>query len=241
VVPFTNVKLEMADDLKRVKKLEFDLADCEVKSTWLRIKKVRDEKSAFLKELGADSIKKLSDVFFRQLTDRHMTAFTVVVDKRFLHGKFDHHKLHQKAYELLLERIEYYLDECHPKHHGIIVMDDTDKTINRELSMKHARFQREGGQHQRFDHIVEYPFFTDSRLSNGVQLADLCGYNVYRAFRDKDFKYSYFEKILQYFYCSKRTIPEKLDGLKVYPPESDFVQFAKAGWTSFKTNQPTLF
>jgi uncharacterized protein DUF3800 len=77
----------------------------------------------------------------------------------------------------LLERIEYYLDECHPKHHGIIV-----------LSMKHARFQREGGQHQRFDHIVEYPFFTDSRLSNGVQLADLCGYNVYRAFRDKDFK-----------------------------------------------------
>jgi hypothetical protein len=237
----TNVKLEMADDLKRVKKLEFGLADCEVKSTWLRIKKVRDEKSAFLKELGADSIKKLSDVFFRQLTDRHMTAFTVVVDKRFLHGKFDHHKLHQKAYELLLERIEYYLDECHPKHHGIIVMDDTDKTINRELSMKHARFQREGGQHQRFDHIVEYPFFTDSRLSNGVQLADLCGYNVYRAFRDKDFKYSYFEKIIQYFYCSKRTIPEKLDGLKVYPPESDLVQFAKAGWTSFKTNQPTLF
>src|SRR5208337_4142037 len=74
----SNVKLEMADDLKRVKQLDFDLADCEVKSTWLRIKKVRDEESLFLKELSADSITKLSEVFFRQLADRHMTVFTVI-------------------------------------------------------------------------------------------------------------------------------------------------------------------
>jgi hypothetical protein len=186
----SNVKLEMADDLKRVKQLDFDLADCEVKSTWLRIKKVRDEESLFLKELSADSITKLSEVFFRQLVDRHMAVFTVVVDKRYLHGNYDHHKLHQKAYELLLERIEYYLDECHPKHHGIVVMDDTDRTINRELSMKHARFQRE---------------------------------------------------MLGCFYCSTRTTPDKLDGLKVYPPESDLVGFAKAGWGTLKTSQPTLF
>ena len=120
-------------------------------------------------------------------------------------------------------------------------MDDTDRTINRELSMKHARFQREGGRYQRFDHIVEYPFFTDSRLSNGVQLADLCSYNVYRAFRDKDFQYGYFAKMLGCFYCSTRTTPDKLDGLKVYPPESDLVGFAKAGWGALKTSQPTLF
>ena len=91
-----------------------------------------------------------------------------------------------------------------------------------------------------FKHIVEYPFFTDSKLSNGVQLADLCGYNIYRAFRNLDFHYPYFRSLLPHFYCSKQTDPLKLDGLKVFPEDSDLVEFARKGWTEFKTTQPTL-
>ena len=169
-----------------------------------------------------------------------MHVFSVVVDKRKLHGHVDHHILHKKAYELLLERIEHYLKEFHPKHQGLIVMDDTDKTINRAISMKHAYFQREGGQDIKFHHIVEYPFFTDSKLSNGVQLADLCGYNVYRAFRNSDFQYPFFSEMLPLFYHSKQTASGKLDGLKVFPPESELVAFASSGWTTYQTGQPTL-
>jgi hypothetical protein len=138
----------------------------------------------------------------------------------------DQHKLHKKAYELLLERIERYLAECHSKHQGIIVMDDTDKTINRSLAMKHAFFQREGNRFTYFNHIVEYPFFTNSNLSNGVQLADLCGYNVYRAFRNADFDYPFFRRILPQFYSSQKTDFRKLDGLKVFPEDSELVEFA---------------
>ena len=33
-----------------------------------------------------------------------------------------------------------------------------------------------------FPNIVEYPFFTRSELSNGIQLADQLAYNVYALF-----------------------------------------------------------
>lgn len=102
--------------------------------------------------------------------------------------------------------------------------------------MKHAYFQREGNRHLKFKHILEYPFFTDSRLSNGVQLADLCSYNVYRAFRDKSFAYPFFARMLPHFYSSSITAMNKLDGLKVWPETSPWVPFASSAYEQFLNN-----
>jgi hypothetical protein len=234
-----NLKLELADHLHRTRRLKFDLADCEVKSNWIRNPKERKEKSPFLDALSDADRERLVACYFRQISAQKMTLFSVVIDKRKLHGHIDSELLHKKAYELLLERIEHYMAEFHSKHQAVIVMDDTDKALNRAVSMKHAYFQREGNQHVQFNHIVEYPFFTDSKLSNGVQLADLCAYNIYRAFKTQDFKYPYFRELLPYFY--RRENAGQLDGLKVFPPESDLVQFAREGWVEFKTEQPTLW
>ena len=236
----SNVKLELSDHLWRTKRMKFDLADCEVKSTWLRIKAQREAESRFLSALSDAERTRLAETFYGQIKPNHMHVFSVVVDKRELLAHMDHDKLHKKAYELLLERIEHYLAEFHTKHQAVIVMDDTDKTINRSLSMKHAYFQREGSTKVSFKHIVEYPFFTDSKLSNGVQLADLCGYNVYRALRREDFNYPFFQKLLPVIYRSQKTPADKLDGLKVWPETSPLVEFARKGWLEFKTGQPTL-
>jgi hypothetical protein len=146
--------------------------------------------------------------------------------------------MHKKAYELVLERVEHYLFEFHPSHQGLIVMDDTQRQLNHAVAMKHAFFQREGNRNVQFRHIVEYPFFTDSKLSNGVQLADLCAYNVHRAFRSRDFNYAYFQRLLPAFYSSRRTAPDKLDGLKVFPDDSDLVQFAAEGYRAWLKSQP---
>jgi len=75
--------------------------------------------------------------------------------------------------------------------------------------------------------------------SNGIQLADLCAYNVYRAFRGMDFEYEFFQKILPYFYKSQRTSADRLDGLKIWPDDSELIDFARRGWTAFKAKQPT--
>lgn len=231
-------KLDLIKRLRRDAQLKLDLADCEVKSTWLRNPRQRESQSRFLAGLVPAELTRLAETYYSQLDAQKIKLFSVVVDKRELRDHMDHMKLHKKAYELLLERIEYYMVEYHPKHQGVIVMDDTDKTINRSLAMKHAWFQREGNIHMRFNHIVEYPFFTDSRLSNGVQLADLCGYNVYRAFRDLNFGYSFFERLLPYIYRSCRTAGGKLDGLKVWPETSELVEFAQNGWVAYEQKQP---
>jgi hypothetical protein len=237
----TNLKLELSDNLKRRLGKSFSLAECEIKSVWLRIPKQREQESQFLHLLTDSERTRLAELFFSQIAARKMNLFSVVVDKRKLREHMDHDILFKKAFELLLERIEHFLAEYHPKHQGLIVIDDNGRQANRSLAMKHAFIQREGNQVTQFRHIVEYPMFTDSALSNGVQLADLCGYCVYRAFRDADFNYAWFQKILPRFYASTKTHQSKLDGLKVWPNDSELIEFGRSGWASHINEQPTLW
>ena len=227
------LKLELADHLRKTKGLKLNLADCEVKSTTLRNPKERQAKSAFLHNLSDVDRKRVSDTYFAQIQHCKGVLFAVVIDKRKLLAHVTHEIMHKKAYELLLERIECFLREYHPKHQGLIVIDDTQRQLNHAVAMKHAFFQREGNTNVRFNHIVEYPFFTDSKLSNGIQLTDLCAYNIYRAFRSQNFMYSFFSNILPSFYKSAATPPDKLDGLKVFPDDSELVPFAADGYRKY--------
>jgi hypothetical protein len=230
-----NLKLELADHLyykKRAMPNRLSLADCEVKSITLRNPTQRAHQSLFLHELGDVDRTRISELFFAQLPKHNMTLFSAVIDKRELRGHMDYELMHKMAYELILERIEQFLWTQHDQHNGLVIMDDTERQLNRAVAMKHAQFQREGNRHIRFKHIIEYPFFTDSRLSNGIQLADLCSYNIYRAFRNEDFEYSYFAKMLPFFYHRTRPVG-KLDGLKVWPETSPLVHFASKGYLTF--------
>jgi len=234
----TLLKLEMLDDVRRRHGLKLDLADCEVKSGLIRITKDRETKSPFLHALSEADRERLVKCYFEQIERRHMMLFAVVVDKRHLHDHVTHETMHKKAYELLLERIEFYMAGYHPKHNALIVMDNTSSALNRAVSLKHAWFQREGNQRQSFRHIVEYPFFVESYLSNGVQLTDLIAYNIYRAFKTQDFKYPYFSMLLSWFY--RRQDSDRLEGLKVFPEESPCAAWARTEWDTLKTNNPTV-
>jgi len=227
-----NVKLELADYLRRDGKGPFDLADCEVKSNWVRNPKERAEKSPFLHALDADDRERMIATYFGQLSERNAVIMAAVIDKRHLHVHMTQETLHKKAYEFLLERIEQYMNGYHHKHLALVVMDDTSKQLNRAVAMKHAFFQRVGNENVRFHHIVEYPFFTASELSNGVQLGDLLAYNVYRAFKSEDMSYSYFQLMLPHFY--RRQAGAQLDGLKVWPEDSPLVQLGRNAWEDYK-------
>lgn len=234
----TNVKLEFLDNLRRRNQVALNFSDCEVKSTWLRIPKERKTHSQFLDLLTEQERTKIADTYYQQIADQHMIVFAVVIDKRCLREHMTAELVHKKAYELLLERIENYLREYHGNHLGVIVIDDTQRQLNRAVALKHAYFQREGNANVRFRHIVEYPFFTESTLSNGIQLADLCAYNVYRVFRNGDFSYPFFQRILPAIYRSEHTAPLKLDGLKIFPDNSKLVAFATEGYAKHQKNAP---
>ena len=228
----SGLKLELADYLYRDGKGRFELADCEVKSNWVRVPAERKKRSRFLHQLDPDDLTRLTDAYFDQVGERNMVILASVIDKRFLRDHVTHETLHKMAYEFLLERIQHYMRQFHRRHRALIVMDDTGKQLNSAVAMKHARFQRAGNRNMEFPAIVEYPFFTRSELSNGVQLADLLAYSVYRAFRHEDFGYPYFERVLGNFY--RRPDGAALDGLKVWPEASPLVRAATDAWDAQK-------
>ncbi len=220
-----HLKLELIDYLRKQKNLSFNLADCEIKSNWLRQIKTREDKSPFLHALDEPDRNRLVGAFLDQLEKRKMIIMAAVIDKRYLQGHMTHETMHKKAYEFLLERIEGYMVENHPKHNALIVMDDTSKELNQAVALKHALFQRAGNQNMTFRHIVEYPFFTRSELSNGVQLADLLAYNVYHAFRYEKENYDYFLEIAPYLFQAKTR--NARHGLKVWPEQSPLTEYTK--------------
>jgi hypothetical protein len=223
-----SVKLRMADRLWRTGHARFDLADCEVKSNWLRNAKEREARSRFLHALSDEEREELAAAYLDQLKPRNAVVIAAVIDKRHLQSHMTHETLHKKAYEFLLERIQQYMTEFHPKHQALIVMDDTSKQLNRAVAMKHAWFQRDGNQVVQFRNIVEYPFFTPSELSHGVQLADMLAYNVYRAFRTEDLAYPYYAALEPFIY--RRRAGRILDGLKVWPEGSPLIGLARQHW-----------
>lgn len=197
--------------------IQLDLADAEVHSVDVRIPKKRAA-HPFLKHLTEAELTGLVDLFLSQLETKHFTVMAVVVDKSCLLDYMDEDKVTKKVYELLLERGETFIRNEHGNQQAIYVLDNTSKQMNRSVAMKHAYFQRnQTTAGIRLKHVVEMPFFVESYLSNGVQLADLCAYNVYRAFRSVNEHYPHFQRLLQYFYKSALTPSEKIDGLKVFP------------------------
>jgi predicted SprT family Zn-dependent metalloprotease len=210
-------KLALIQNIHDRTGIQLDLADAEVHSVDVRIPKKRAV-HPFLKHLTEAELTGLVDLFLGQLESKHFTVMAVVVDKSCLLDYMDEDKVTKKVYELLLERGETFIRNEHGNQQAIYVLDNTSKQMNRSVAMKHAYFQRnQTTAGIRLKHVVEMPFFVESYLSNGVQLADLCAYNVHRAFRSVNEHYPHFQRLLPYFYKSALTPSEKIDGLKVFP------------------------
>lgn len=217
--------IKRLQDRRAVERLH--LEECEVKSTYLRNKKER-QKSKFLKHLSGEEINEIKNLYYSRLGAHNICICSVVVDKRHLEPYYDMTKLHRKAWELLCERIVQYLGERHPKHKAILIKDDISPQINAELARKHSWFlANKTSASVSLKRLVEMPLFTRSEMNEGLQLADLCAYNVYRAFKYEDFGYEFFRGLLPFFCTSKQNKLSKIDGLKVFPNQSPLVDMAK--------------
>ncbi len=221
--PIIRKKRMFIDEIYRREGVRLELSECEVKSSWIRIPKER-AKHPFLSRISEHQICDLIETYYRSLENIHLRIFTVIVDKRHLRDHMDRQKLHRKTWELLCERIEHFMREFHPKHKALLVADDVSKQDNKSLTMKHAYHLEQGTScGLRLKNIIETPFFVPSELSEGVQFADLCSYNIYRAFKHQDFDYTFFQRMLPKMYSSGLTPPHKIDGIKVFPDESPLV------------------
>ncbi len=88
----------------------------------------------------------------------------------------------RKDLVFLLERYFYFLEE--ERESGLLVMDGSEKQADRKLVRRIERYFTETmiGR-QRTQWIVPVPFFVESDMAYGVQLADLCIYCLNWAWR----------------------------------------------------------
>jgi len=202
------------------KGVQLDLADCEIKSNWIRQPKARAN-SPFLAHLTEEELSGLVGMYYRQLGHHNMDVFSIIIDKRYLHDYFDQEKLQRKAWELMLEQIERYMRARHPRHQALMVNDDVSIQANRSLAMKHAHLLDQGTPRGTWlKHVCEMPMFVRSELSNGIQLADLCSYNIYRAFKHEDLNYPFFQEIAPRIWSRSNPIKHPFSGLYVFPGKS---------------------
>jgi Protein of unknown function (DUF3800) len=109
--------------------------------------------------------------------------------------------VHVASWEKLLELIQRFMIGRHPKHQAIMINDDVSREMNRMLAMTHARLLDKGTTNNTWlRNICEMPMFVRSELSVGVQSADLCSYNIYRAFRQGNLAYPYFARLAPYIW-----------------------------------------
>ncbi len=88
----------------------------------------------------------------------------------------------RKDHVFLLERYYYFLES--KKARGLIVMDGIEKTSDRRFIKGLERyFQHTKTGQDRSKRIVPVPFFVESDMGYGVQVADLCIYCLNWAYR----------------------------------------------------------
>ena len=81
----------------------------------------------------------------------------------------------RKDHVFLFERFFYLLEE--KRVHGVLVMDEVDKTEDRRFVRRIERyFTKTGVGRYRTTWIVPTPFFVSSDMTYAVQAADLCIY-----------------------------------------------------------------
>ncbi len=192
----------------------------EIKANLLTKPKAR-QSNHFFKHLTDDDITHISTQYYDQLSYAKMAVIAVVIDKDKLRTGTSTQDMHQKAYEMLLERIQRFMENNYRKHNALIIMDDTGLNLNKRITLMHARLLSIGNNHMDFKNITEYPFFVSSQLSNGVQLADLLAYSIYHAFKHTRPDYAYLEKILPRIsrLAEDKTI---LAGLKIWPDSKQY-------------------
>jgi hypothetical protein len=88
----------------------------------------------------------------------------------------------RKDHVFLLERYFYFLES--KREHGLIVMDEVDKTEDRRFVGRLQRyFTKAGPGRYRTTWIVPTPFFVASDMTYPIQAADICIYCVNWGFR----------------------------------------------------------
>lgn len=178
----------------------------EIKSNWIRIPKEREERW-YLKKLSNDELKELSVGLLDIVLKNEITMIATVINKNNMLKEYGQRAYSPNIYamELLLERISLFMNDNYPGKQAMIIADKCSNDIESLLNKNHVdhRNKHNGYSWKNLSNIIENLLFVDSKYSSFIQLTDLCAYNIFRAFKDKNPDYPFFKKILPKYNSNK--------------------------------------
>ncbi len=120
---------------------------------------------------------------FQLMRDHQAKLFASMVPRKITRPvSFEAQEYLRKDQVFLLERFFYFLES--EKQHGLLVMDEADKTADRRLVRRlEGYFTKTQTGRYRSSWIVPTPFFVSSDMTYPVQAADLTIYCVNWGFR----------------------------------------------------------
>ncbi len=206
-------------DILTLKRTYFGAIRVEIKSNWLRIPDERRRRYLDPFGITEDDLREFTDKVYDALLAYEIVLIAAVIDKNAMKRRYSAPQSPSSlAYRLLFERIEMFLANDTADDYGIVIFDKiTELEVRKRgyedlLARQHLRYLEKGTEFLSINDIVEGLLFIPSFENNLLQLADLCGYNVYRQFVDygdewessKKFshKYPYFELIEPKLYGS---------------------------------------
>lgn len=81
-----------------------------------------------------------------------------------------------RVYHFLLERIEDMMVQSHPDEMAIIAFDSQDEKTDRRRALEYGNFLYGHEAGKAMQHIVDTPYFVSSKVTVGIQIADLVAY-----------------------------------------------------------------
>ena len=216
----------------------FGTRNVKIKSTFLRNpeKRRRNYLDPFKEmELTEEVLTEFVAKIYAFIDAAPLTLFSVVIDKRRMMEQYESPMpATPLAYQMLMERIQTFLEQQQGNPNGLIIHDLIDekpglpRSHQKEIVDLHERLLHEGRTtYKNISNLIEGVHFIPDDQSNFLQLADLMAYNVFRQFTEhsKEWdegvsltrmtKYPQFERILPKFFRSGARV--RGYGIKKFP------------------------
>ena len=87
--------------------------------------------------------------------------------------------LYSLALQYLVERLHLFLDSCSGDPNGILIVDSRTRELDAHVARSHLSYVFGHPTGRGFHRILEAPLFADSRLTVGLQIADIIGSGIY--------------------------------------------------------------
>ena len=81
-------------------------------------------------------------------------------------------------YRALLRRVNTFMEEKFPNDRAVFFFDGIDRQTNRKIAVSFNNFMQKHHWGRAYQNVIPTPFFCDSEVSPGIQLADVLAYRV---------------------------------------------------------------